>query len=123
MVLSRLDRPLSTSPPRETLTHRATATAPPRILTRSITAPALFLQPRIENTRLFLPSRTSNALVFGAAGQQRQNRDPNRGRCEMELYLMGNTIRRLPRELFALDCLVVLSLRASPLVYLWSHGI
>lgn len=79
---------------------------------RSTTAPAVL--PSLH-VRPFLPSRTTNTLAFGAVKKQSGNSQKtaaDKRHCEMELYLMQNTIRRLPRELFALDRLVVLSLRA-----------
>jgi hypothetical protein len=52
-----------------------------------------------------------NGFAFKAAGKQQKTLATDRDRCEVQLYLMRNAIRMLPRELFALDCLVVLSLR------------
>ncbi|KAF8524177.1 hypothetical protein JB92DRAFT_1463500 [Gautieria morchelliformis] len=85
---------------------------------RSITAPALLPS---TPKRPFLPSHTTNRLEFRAAGQQFEGfkkKGADRNRCEVELYLMRNAIRMLPRELFALDCLVVLSLRQNKLTSL-----
>jgi hypothetical protein len=79
---------------------------------RSITAPALLPS---TSKRPFLPSHTTNRLEFRTAGQRFEGfrkKDPDRNRREVEIYLMRNAIRMLPRELFALDCLVVLSLSA-----------
>lgn len=73
-----------------------------------------------SHTRPFLPSYSTNRLQFQATGQRIETaRKPGTDRlgCEMELYLMRNAIRMLPRELFALDCLVVLSLRTFVTTY------
>ncbi|KAF8579907.1 hypothetical protein K439DRAFT_1637480 [Ramaria rubella] len=95
--------------------------APPRTFRRSTTAPALLPSPHVPTTRRFLPSQTTNRLTFGAmrlhfVNEPKQATDCTRG--EVELYLMQNTIRTLPREIFALDRLVVLSLRHNKLVSL-----
>ena len=79
---------------------------------RSMTTPARLPSSHI---RPFLSSYSTNRLEFKATGQRldyMRKQAVDRNGCEMELYLMRNAIRMLPRELFALDCLVVLSLRA-----------
>ncbi|KAF8517919.1 hypothetical protein BU17DRAFT_49245 [Hysterangium stoloniferum] len=70
-----------------------------RPFSRSLTVPA--------SSKSFLRSSSTSTLSPSPSTRADSSK--------VELYLMTNKIRKLPRELFALDCLVVLSLRGNKL--------
>jgi len=94
-----------------------------RPFSRSLTVPASSksltstLSPVIATPRTFVPSATLNQLELRSSVPRisAQLKESTRANSKVELYLMTNKIRKLPRELFALDCLVVLSLRGNKL--------
>ncbi|KIJ55490.1 hypothetical protein M422DRAFT_240110 [Sphaerobolus stellatus SS14] len=86
-----------------------------REFSRSITAPALLPSPDIRSTRAFGPIKTTGKLPFG---RPRALFSETPKHFDLRLFLSNNSIRKLPRELFALNSLVVLTLRKNKLTSL-----